>query len=145
MRAWSAPAARSASACAPSSAGANAFWVMGTVRIAVKAAAAMFLIVSRPRNVSGFCSPAINPSTPRCHRIRSCRIWLTRGSLSVQRAASTGSSATMTRCTGVVAPGSRRSPERFHGCGPQVRIRCGAGTSPICPPLCVGSGCISTW
>lgn len=111
--------------------GANAFWVMGTVRIAVKAAAAMFPIASRPRNVSGFCSLAVTPSTPRCHRVRSCRIWLTRGSLSVQRAASTGYSTTMTRCTDAVAPGSRRSPDKFHSCGPQEQTRCGVGTSPI--------------
>ena len=38
-----------------------------------------------------------------------------------------------------------RSPEQFHACGPQVRIRCGVGTSPISPPPCAGFGCTSTW
>jgi transposase-like protein len=106
---------------------------------------AIFSIASRPRSARRSCSPAINPSTPRCHRVRSCLIWLTRGFLSVQRAASTGCSTTMTRCTVVVAQGHRRSPDVFHGCGPQARTRCGAGTSPICPPPCVGSGFTSTW
>ena len=38
-----------------------------------------------------------------------------------------------------------QEPDQFHDCGPQVRIRCGIGTSPISPPLSVGSGCISIW
>ena len=117
MRACSAPAARSTSACAPSSAGANA-WVMGTVRIAVKAAAAMLPIASRPRNVSGFCSPAINPSTPRCQRVRSCRIWLT-GIFVGSESSFYRFTAIMTRCTDVIAYQAHAEPRQV----PRLRAR----------------------
>ena len=50
----------------------------------------------------------------------------------------------MDKPIGGVAPGHHRSPGQFHGCGPQERIKCGAGTSPISLQRSAESGFTST-
>jgi Helix-turn-helix domain len=67
------------------------------------------------------------------------------GFISAQSAASTGCCTPMDKPIAAVGHGHHRSPERFHACGPQGRIRCGAGASPICPPPCAVCGCTCTW
>jgi hypothetical protein len=56
-----------------------------------------------------------------------------------------GCSTRIARHFDVVEHAHPRSPDQFHACGPQDRIRCGAGTSPISPPPCAAGGCTSTW
>jgi hypothetical protein len=48
-----------------------------------------------------------------------------------------------TKPTGSIAPGHCRSHDQCHDSGRQSQTRCGAGTSPICPPPFVGCGYIS--
>jgi hypothetical protein len=75
----------------------------------------------------------------------SCQPLPTRGSLSVLRAAFIECSMPADRSTGAVEHGHHRSRVQYRGSVRQVRIRCGVGTSPTCPPPFEGSGCISTW
>jgi hypothetical protein len=81
----------------------------------------------------------------RCHQGRSRRFSRTGFFISVQSAASTGCSTLMVRPTGAVVQGHHRSQGRYRVCGLPGRTRCGAGTSPTCPPSCVAFGCTSFW
>ncbi|NDD45344.1 MAG: helix-turn-helix domain-containing protein [Synechococcaceae bacterium WB9_4xB_025] len=76
--------------------------------------------------------------------VRSCQPWPIRGCISARRAASIGYFMPTAKPIGEVERGHHRNPGRFRGSVPQEPIRCGAGTSPISPPPCEGSGFTST-
>lgn len=65
---------------------------------------------------------------------RSCRSWRIGASILFPNAAFIECSTPMGRPIGVVEHAHLRSPDWFHACGPQARIKCGAGASPVSPP-----------
>jgi hypothetical protein len=142
---WFVPAARSVSACARSSAGGRPLPVMVEATIAVKAAYAWCCTNSARRSANESCLPATSPSTPHCHQLRSCQPLPIRGCTSAQRAASTGCSTPMDRCTVGVEHGHHRIRALYRGCVHRGRIRCGVRTSPICRPASVASGFTCIW
>lgn len=113
--------------------------------IGVRAATFMWRTASANKNPKGSPSPATSLNSPHCRQGRSSRCWRIGASRSVRSAASTGCSTHTDRCIGAVEHGHHRNQEQCQGSGPQVRTSCGAGTSPICPPPCAGSGFTSTW
>ena len=127
----------------PCSAGGGSSPLLGTDWIAVKAATAWCLTVLATRSASESCSPATSRNLRHCRRGRSCQSWPTVVFTSAQSGASTGCSMPTAKCTAAGGPVRPSSPVRCRGWRPGDPMRCGAGTSPTCPPASVASGCTS--
>jgi hypothetical protein len=91
------------------------------------------------------CSPAINRSTPRCRRGRSCQRWPIKASTSAPSPVFTGSCTRPGSANGEVGHVHRSNRGQYRASGLTVRTRCGAGTSLTCPPLFAVCGFTSTW
>jgi len=134
-----------ASVCQPCSGGGVSSRVMGSAWIAVEAANAMFLTVSRTWGVRGTCSPPTSRNTPHIHRGRSCAPWRTRAFTSPQSAAAIGCATPIVSSTakyGVARRMSRVCPVSVRLTG---RLSSGAGSSPTCPPTCGACRSTSIW
>jgi hypothetical protein len=114
----------------------------------VKAATAMWLTASAKKNSTGSCSLTCNepefaalPPGQIVH-VLADRVLYIGSERSFYRVACF---PPMGKPIGGSEPGQHRSPDWFHACEELGRIRCGAGTSPTCPPLSARSGCNSIW